>query len=141
MENKAIKELRDPQFFISKSARQLYDNAKENIDEFKRMQNKDFLMLAVVFGFLNQKKKKLENKDKAENGLCRLDNLSPAETAVIKAIAVSEMKDIGIIRNIPEILRITEEYANGGASYLKEFLFEDQASLSKKFAHIVKERN
>ena len=42
--------LKDPQIYISKEARTLFDNMKRNLEEFKNFDNKDFFMLAVLFG-------------------------------------------------------------------------------------------
>lgn len=56
MNNKTIK---DPQIFISKAARNIYDNMRE-LDEFKNLDNKDLLFLAIIFGYINNKRKKLD---------------------------------------------------------------------------------
>ncbi len=135
MENKIIK---DPQIFISKEARQLFDNLREQLEEFKQMDNKDFFMLVVMFGYLNNKRKKLEHSSKTESGFTRERYLSAEDNGVLKAIAVANEKDIGIVNDIVYVYSIAEEYANGGIAYLKEFVFDDQASFVKNFASEIK---
>lgn len=135
MENKIIK---DPQIFISKEARQLFDNLRKQLEEFKQMDNKDFFMMAVMFGYLNNKKKKLEHSSKTESGFTRERYLSAEDNGVLKAIAITSEKDLCIVNDIVYVYSIAEEYANGGISYLKEFVFEDQASFIKNFASEIK---
>jgi hypothetical protein len=135
MENKMVK---DPQIFISKEARKFFDNLKEQFDEFKQMDNKDFFMLAVLFGYLNNKRKKMESSEKTESGFTRERYLAAEDNGILKAIAISTTKQIEIINDIVSIYSIAEEYANGGISYLKDFIFEDQASFLKNFASEIK---
>ena len=135
MENKVIK---DPQIFISKETRQLFDTLKDQLDEFKQMDNKDFFMMAVMFGYSNDMKKKLEHSSKTESGFTRERYLSSEDNGVLKAIAIAEEKDISIVADIVRVYSIAEEYANGGASFLKEFVFGDQSSFVKNFANEIK---
>lgn len=135
MENKVIK---DPQIFISKECRQLFDNLKDRLEEFKQMDNKDFFMLAVLFGYLNSKRKKLEHSAKTESGFTRERYLLPEDNSILKAIAIANDKDISIVNDIVHVYSIAEEYANGGVEFLKEFIFEDQASFIKNFANEIK---
>lgn len=138
MSDKISKELKDPQVFITKDLRKLYDDLKAEREEFKQMDNKDFFMLALVFGYLNKRKKKLEHKEKTESGFFRLRNLADDEAGILKAIAINEAKDISIIDDVVQLITIVEEYANGGLSYLREFVLEDQASFIKNFASEIK---
>ena len=135
MENKIIK---DPQIFISKEARQLFDNLRKQLEEFKQMDNKDFFMMAVMFGYLNNKKKKLEHSSKTESGFTRERYLSAEDNGVLKAIAIAGDKDLSIVNDIVYVYSIAEEYANSGISYLKEFVFDDQTSFVKNFASEIK---
>ena len=135
MENKIIK---DPQIFISKEARQLFDNLRKQLEEFKQMDNKDFFMMAVMFGYLNNKKKKLEHSSKTESGFTRERYLSVEDNGVLKAIAIAGDKDLSIVNDIVYVYSIAEEYANSGISYLKEFVFDDQTSFVKNFASEIK---
>jgi len=134
MTNKAIKEIKDPQLFISKEARELYDNLRQQCEEFKQMDNKDFFVLALLFGQKNTKRKRLDGSAKTESGFFRLRNLTDEEKGIFQAIAIAETKDIAVINDVAEIVKIAEEYANGGVSFLKEFIFEEQASFIKNFA-------
>lgn len=136
MENKVVK---DPQIFISKESRKLYDNLRDQFEEFKRMDNKDYFMLVAMFGYLNKKRRELKHSEKTESGFVRERNLTPEESGALKAIAISEENNIRIANNIPRVCSIAEEYANGGFSYLKEFIFDNPASFIKNFASRLKE--
>lgn len=135
MGNKIIK---DPQIYISKEARKLFDNMKNQLEEFKQMDNKDLFILAVMFGYLNNRKKKLERLKRTESGFTRERYLLPEDNGVLKAIAIFDEKDISIVNNIPHVYSIAEEYANAGIAYLKQFVFDDPASFVKKFASELK---
>ena len=135
MENK---ELKDPQIFISKEARELYDNIKK-MDEFEHFDNKDFFMLVVIFGYSKGKKKPLKTQDKTKSGFTRERYLTDTDISLLKAIAITEENDIGVVKNIPKVFAIAEEFANGAIDYLKEFVFENPADFSKKFdSHLAK---
>jgi hypothetical protein len=127
------KTLKDPQIFISKEARALYDNIKK-LDEFGNFDNKDFFILAVMFGYSKKKKKQLKKQDRTQSGFTRERYLSPNDISLLKAIAIDDEGDIGVINNIPKVFAIAEEYANGAIDYLKDFIFENPADFDKKFA-------
>ena len=131
MEDKILK---DPQIFISKEARDLYDNIKKQ-DEFEHFDNKDFFMLATMFGYSKKKRKQLKKQDKTQSGFTRERYLSPADISLLKAIAITEEDDVSVVNNIPKIFAIAEEYANGSIDFLKEFIFENPADFSRKFAN------
>ena len=126
--------LKDPQIYISKEARTLFDNMKRNLEEFKNFDNKDFFMLAVLFGYSKGKKKPLKKQDRTKSGFTREAYLSPTDIESLKTIAITTENDISMINKIPKVFSIAEEYANGGISYLKEFVFDNPADFIKKFA-------
>lgn len=131
MEDKILK---DPQIFISKEARELYDNIKKQ-DEFEHFDNKDFFMLVTMFGYSKKKKKQLKKQDKTQSGFTRERYLSPADISLLKTIAITDEDDVSVVNNIPKIFAIAEEYANGAIDFLKEFIFENPGDFSRKFAN------
>lgn len=135
MEAKIVK---DPQIDISKELRKIFDDMK-SYDEFKKLENKDLFILAVIFGYMNGKTKPLVSKDKTDSGFTRERYLSPSDNSILKAIAIADTGSIDIINDMPKIYDIAEQYANGGSNYLKEFVFDDPASFTKKYASMLKE--
>lgn len=133
--------VKDPQIFISKEARKLYENMQTSFEEFKKLDNKDFFLLMLVFGCLNEKKKTLSDQDAEKSGFTRERYLDPEENAILKAIAITEKNDIALVNDIPEAYAIAEEYANGGMNFLKEFVYDNPASFVKKFAAMLKDCN
>lgn len=131
--------IKDPQIFITKEARELFDNIKRSFTEFRQFDNKDFFMLAVMFGYENGVKKPLKPADTEKSGFARERYLLDTDNAVLKAIAISEKKDLEVIGDIKTIYAIAEEYANGGIKFLKEFVFDNPASFVKKYAVMLEE--
>jgi len=126
--------IKDPQIFIAKEARVLFDNMKNNFDEFKQFDNKDFFILAMIFGYANNKRKPLKKQEKEKSGFTRQRYLTNTDEGILKAIAIDDKKDISAINDIQTIYSIAEEYTNGGITYLKEFIYDNPASLTKKFS-------
>jgi len=129
--------LRDPQIFISKEARDLFDNMR-SLKEFKNFENKHFFVLAVMFGYLNKKKKPLKKQDRTKSGFTRAAYLRENDIALLQSIAINEENDIGLVNNISKVFSIAEEYANGGINDLKEFVYDNPADFLKKFASKLK---
>lgn len=139
MESKVVK---DPQIFISKDARKLFDSLQE-YNEFKGLENKDMFMLALMFGYSQGKRgrKELKANDRTTSGYTRERYLTDIDNGILKAIAVAETEKIELINNIPEVYAIAEEYANGGVEILKELFYEDPGSFIKKFAEKIRIAN
>ena len=131
--------LKDPQIFITREARELFDNMKSRFPEFKSFDNKDFVVLAAMFGVRNKKRKPLRPQDTEKSGFTRERYLSNSEMAVFRALAINEKEDVTIIRDPKYTYSLVEEYCNGGISDLKEFIFGEPGSLSKKLASKLKE--
>ncbi len=125
-------ELKDPQIYISKEARFLFDNMKK-LEEFKNFDNKDFFMLGTVFGYYYEKRKPMKKSDRTQSGFTRERYLTQTDLDLLKAIAISEENDISLAKKIPDIFSIAEEYANGGIKHLKEFIYDNPADFLKKF--------
>ena len=131
--------IKDPQIYISKEARKLFDNMQSTLDEFKQLENKELFILALVFGYLNDKRKALHAQETEKSGFTRERYLGDQDNAILKAIAIGHNEDITLITDIPKVYSFAEEYANGGIGYLKEFVFDNPASFIKKFAALLKD--
>ena len=131
--------IKDPQIFITKEARELFDKMKSRIREFRSFENKDFVILSAMFGIRNKKRKPLKPQDTEKSGFTRERYLSASEMAVFRALAINEKEDVAVIKDPKYIYSIVEEYCNGGISDLKEFVFGDAASLTKKLASKLRE--
>lgn len=131
--------IKDPQIFITKEARELFDNMKSRLPEFRSFENKDFVVLAAMFGVKYKKRRPLKPQDTEKSGFTRERYLSPAEIAVFRALAINEKEDVAAMKDLKYIYSLVEEYCNGGVSDLKEFVFGDPASLSKKLASKLRE--
>ena len=125
--------IKDPQIYISKELRKVFDQIT-TYDEFKNLENKDLFILAVIFGYMNKKKNPLATKDRTESGYTRERYLSEIDNSILKAIAIADTGSIDIINEIPKVYAVAEEYANGGTNSLKEFVLDDPASFTKKYA-------
>lgn len=93
--------------------------------ELKRisdLQNKHLFMLALVLGYKHKKNPNISRKH--SGGYCRVETLSEEDKALIKAIAITESKDINILSSIKEQYLIAEKFANGGIVILKEIVNE-----------------
>lgn len=125
------KVLKDPQLYVSKEARKVYDKVK-SLDEFASFDNKDMFIMAVLFGYRYDCPKELKRTERADSGFTRERYLTDKDNAILKAIAIEKTDSLDVIKDIPRVYAIAEEYANGGISHLKEFVFDDPASLIKK---------
>ena len=133
--------LKDPQIYISKTAKEIFTNMKLSYAEFKHLENKDLLFLAFIFGYVNNKRKPIPKNEMEQSGFTREKYLTDQENAILKAVAIEEKNSIEIIDNIAETYSITEEYANGGIDYLKKFIFADPATTVKKLSAFLKKHN
>ena len=138
MENKiTVDNIKDPQIYISNEADKLFDNIK-HYKEFRQLDNKDFFMLALMFGYLNKKRSPLKKQNRTKSGFTRERYLSENDKAVLKTIAIEETGQIEVVNKIMEVFSIAEEFANGGIIYLQKFIFDNPADFAKKFASTLK---
>ena len=137
-----IKMLKDPQIYVSKEARELFDNMNR-CDDFKGLENKDLFMLAVIFGFIkgDHGRKNLAKAQRTQSGYTRERYLTDSDNALLIAIAVFEQGELELLgkSNTPTVYSIAEEYANGGINDLKKFIFDNPASFVKKFAKLLRQ--
>lgn len=84
----------------------------------------DVFTCAVAFGYLHKSRKSLKTKE----GLILLGTMQKNEEAMwlIRAVAVSA-RGPDVIGDVKEILKIAEEYANGGVKHLYRIVFESEA--------------
>jgi dnd system-associated protein 4 len=114
---------------IRKSDRKDYDRLKEKDSPFFGKENKDLFILSMIIGFNSGTRLELDKKD----GFVRTEYFSDKEKAIMKAIAISELNDLEILRDKEKVYSIVEEYAASGIKILKEEVFnEDFASFFKK---------
>jgi dnd system-associated protein 4 len=137
------KKLKDPQIYVSKEAKELFENMKRRFDDFRSLENKDFFILAVLFGYAkgSRGRKKLSAADRTGSALTRERYLKDRDNVLLKAIAVAEQGDTEFLKrdNIADVYAIAEEYANGGIDELRRFMFDDPASFTKKFASLLRD--
>jgi hypothetical protein len=135
--------MKDPQIYISKEARELYDNARMRFSEIKNLDNKDFFMLAVIFGFSKGTafRKPLLNQDRTKSGFTRERYLTDLDNAILKAIGIAEKSELelGSGIRISDVYSLAEEYANSGIDEIKSLLFEQDGSFLLKFSNFLLE--
>jgi len=110
-------------FFIEKSDRKDYDRLKKKKDSpLFGKENKDLFILAVVVGFNEGARQKLNKKE----GYFRSSYLDDKDRALINAIAVSEEGPLDVLVHKDLVFSIAEEYANGGIKLLKDKVFSGE---------------
>ena len=114
MENKAPDRLN-----IQKSNRKDYDRLLEKDSPFVGKENKDLFMMALIIGFHEETRVKLDRKE----GFFLLYHLNDKENSIIKAIAVVKEGDLNILLDKKKVYSIVEEYAAGGIKLLKDKVF------------------
>ena len=102
---------------------------KEERPLFSRMI--DLFLFAAVYGFKHCKPQKISPKPERP---FRWSNFNDDDSTLIKAIALNVTKDAEVILNKEKMLRIVEEYANGGIDELISIIEEP----GDKEVHILK---
>ena len=135
-ENK-VTVLKDPQIYVTKKMRKLFDQIKEDIPQFKTMVNKEFFMLILMLGYHNSSRIPINPKDLHENGFFREIQFTNQERAIFYAIAIEAEKNIEVIKDIRQIIKITQEYAQGGYDYINKIVFNSHGSLENKLSELL----
>jgi len=104
---------------IRKSDRKDYNRLLEKDSPFAGKENKDLFMMALIVGFHEEIRVKLDGKE----GFFLLYHLNDKENSIIKAIAVAEEGDLNILLDKKKVYSIVEEYAAGGIKLLKDKVF------------------
>lgn len=105
--------------YIRKSDRKDYERLLEKDSPFVGKENKDLFMGALITGFHEGTRLKLDKK----KGFFLLYHLDDKEKSIIKAIAVAEEGDLNILLDKKKVYSIAEEYAAGGIKLLKDKVF------------------
>jgi len=105
--------------YIRKSDRKDYDRLLEKDSPFVGKENKDLFIMALIIGFHEGTRIKLDKKE----GFFLLYHLNDKENSIIKAIAVAEEGDLNILLDKKKVYSIAEEYAAGGIKLLKDKVF------------------
>ena len=109
--------------YCQKSDKNLYD-ALADEDIFKGLDLKHIFIMAMVLGFRENKREKIQQKE--PGGLFRVSYLNDTEKALIKSIAVStENGNLEVLLDKKKVYSIAEEYANGGLRLLKNLILID----------------
>jgi len=130
-------ELKDPQISISKEMRALYDQVTEDIPQFKNMENKDFFMFALMLGYHNNLRIPVKPQDLHGNGFFREKNFTPNERAIFYAIAIEAEKSVDVLLDIKQVIKIAQEYAQGGYKSIKKMLFDSHGSVESKLSDLL----
>ena len=97
---------------------------QNKLSPFYKKTMKQVFMYAMGIGFRNEKRMPLKKR----TGVIPLRTLSDADLALIKAIAITEKKNVDVLfgENIKKMFQIAEEYANGGINLLYYQVFGDE---------------
>jgi len=105
--------------YIRKSDRKDYDRLLEKDSPLVGKENKDLFMMALITGFHEGTRVKLDKKE----GFFLFYHLNDEENSIIKAIAVAEEGDLSILLDKKKVYSIAEEYAASGIKLLKDKVF------------------
>jgi len=105
--------------YIRKSDRKHYDRLLEKDSPLVGKENKDLFMLALITGFHEGARVKLDKRE----GFFLLYHLNDKENSIIKAIAVAEKGDLNILLDKKKVYSIAEEYAAAGIKLLRDKVF------------------
>ena len=106
---------------INKSDRNDYSRLLEKDSPFSGKENKDLFIMAMIVGFHEGKRIKLDKKD----GFFLLYHLDDNEDTIIKAIAVAKEGNLNVLIDKKKVYSIAEEYAAGGIKLLKDKVFSE----------------
>ena len=116
-------------FYIEKSDKKDYDRLLERDSPLRGKDNKELFILAMTVGFREGQRMSLSKKE----GYFMTSYLNEEEKSIIKALAVAEEGDLGVLINKKKVHTIAEEYANGGIKLLKDKVFSGEyGSYAKK---------
>ena len=130
-------ELKDPRFFITRNSMEIVKKLR-SMRQFKRLENKDFFMLAFAFGLKDGARVPLERNDIDKNGFFRENLLSPEEKAVLKCALFAQDQTADAIMDTREMIELVQEYANSGFALLANFIRLNQSVLEKELSRILK---
>ena len=111
--------------------KEIYDELqkKDKSSPLLNKRNRVLYMLALITGFSEGEPIKLDKK----KGYILLENLSDEDKVIIKAIAVSEEKDLSVLTDREKVYTIADEYAAAGIRLLKKKI------LGREYGSYIKE--
>jgi len=123
---------------IRKSDRSEYERLQEKDSPLRDRANKDLFMMAMITGFCENNKVKLDARD----GFIFDHYLTPKDLTVMKAIAIAESDSLSILLDKRQVYSIAEEYATGGILLLKNEIFGgDYGSYAKRLESKIIEKH
>ena len=91
----------------------------EKDSPFYKRENKDVFIMATIMGLKYGARMPLKSKE----GFFREEYLNNDERSIIKAIAISEEKDVSVLNDMDKVYQIAEEFAKAGIRYLRDSVF------------------
>lgn len=109
--------------FIDRDDRTIYTSTLKKEDFFKNKENIDLFLFAMLIGYKNNIRSKIENPD----GWVRTDSIKkPEDWALIDSIALSISGSSDILANRAEVFKISEELAHGGIKLIENMIQSTQ---------------
>jgi len=99
---------------IDKKDLDLYKSLGKEVLNFKERDNKEQFLFALATGFKYESKSELNRKQ----WFFRSSYLLPKDISLLRAVALFETKDVGILNNWAKIFEIAEMYAHSGIKLL-----------------------
>ncbi|MDO9044560.1 MAG: hypothetical protein Q7U35_04555 [Methanobacteriaceae archaeon] len=121
--------------FIEKDDREIYDRLKK-INLFRKYDNKNLFLMAMVFGFHKKQFYPINNPD----GFVRLSYLRDNEESLINALAVYEINDLDILLNKKKVYLIAEEYANAGIKIIDKMISDSDEEFIEQLEYLLLEK-
>jgi dnd system-associated protein 4 len=129
------KEADRDRFYVQKDKHPIFQRLTQDEDApFKHM--KDVWVLAAAVGFKAGRRRPMHGTQHV--GFWHYLSLQE-DVPLIQAIAVADTGDISVLANRGEVIRIAEEYANGGIDLLVDAERADREGTLRSFAAIVLE--
>jgi dnd system-associated protein 4 len=91
----------------------------EKDSPFYKRENKDVFIMATIMGLKYGARMPVKSKE----GFFREEYLNNDERSIIKAIAISEEKDVSVLNDMEKVYQIAEEFAKAGIRYLRDSVF------------------
>lgn len=98
---------------------------EQDFDELRKILNtqaKNIFFMAMALGFLNSSMEELDSKEEFVLGQWIKDN----DESLMNAIAVYEVKNLGVLLDKGKVYSIAEKYASGGIKYLKQDIMKER---------------
>ncbi len=125
--------------FIDEAAHHIYKELTEGNDledsPFKTM--KDVFMWAASLGYKMGERRPLTNKTMIFRWAQLLEQV---DVPLIKAIAIADKEELGVLNSQGEVLEIVEEYANAGVYELQSNIIDEHGQPLWNLASLTKQK-